>query len=264
MTDRNNPLTARVAVNHIWLRHFHVPLVETVFDFGRNGKPPTHPALLDWLAVRFMDDGWSMKSLHRLIVNSHAYSLSSNPTDQIESISADPLNRLLWHFPQGRMEAEVVRDSVLAISGLLDRTAGGPPLSNGQAMTTHRRGLYYERFPEDGGADALSAAFDVADPTECFRRTETIVPQQALALSNSKMIHAASEALSEQLNSITDDQQLTAEAFLRILNRRPTTVEVQTVAEFLTRQRALLDDESAVRTSLIRAIFNHNDFVNIR
>lgn len=264
MTDRSNPLTARVAVNHIWMRHFHVPLVETVFDFGRNGKPPTHPALLDWLALKFMDHGWSMKSLHRLIVNSHAYSLSSNPTDGAESISADPQNRLLWHFPQGRMEAEVVRDSVLAISGLLDRSVGGPPLSNEQAMTTHRRGIYYERFPEDGGADALSAAFDVADPTECFRRTETIVPQQALALSNSKLIHAASEALSEQLQSITDDQQLTNEAFLRILTRRPVTVEVQTVAEFLRQQRALLDDESAVRTSLIRAIFNHNDFVNIR
>jgi hypothetical protein len=109
IAGRDNPLTARVAVNHIWLRHFDRPLVDTVFDFGRNGKRPSHPELLDWLAVEFMESGWSMKHLHRLIVTSNAYRMSSsaaseNPKSKIRNPkSNDPDNRYLWRFPAKRM-----------------------------------------------------------------------------------------------------------------------------------------------------------------
>lgn len=264
ITSTKHPLTARVAVNHIWARHFRQPLVATVFDFGRNGKPPTHPQLLDWLAVHFMDHEWRMKSLHRLMVNSHAYALSSNSGGRPKAALADRDNQSLWHFPNGRMEAEVVRDALLYICGKLDRTVGGPPLHNDQAVTTYRRGLYYECFPEDGGADAFSAVFDAPDPVECFRRTQTIVPQQALALSNSSLVHLAAEALAERLSTQSGKDDMVQTVFLSVLNRPPTDLESKAIRNFLRQQRELLTEEQAVRTSLIRALFNHNDFVSIR
>ena len=111
-TSRDNPLTARVAVNHIWLRHFGQALVPTVFDFGLNGKPPTHPELLDWLAAEFMDRDWSMKAIHRLIVTSSAYRMRSSGWDAEDTErQLDPDNQYLWRMNARRMEAEVVRDS---------------------------------------------------------------------------------------------------------------------------------------------------------
>jgi hypothetical protein len=141
IADRNNPLTARVAVNHVWLRHFGKPLVPTVANFGLGGKPPTHPELLDWLTMHFADDGWSMKKLHRLVVTSHTYRLGSQTV--AESQKKDPENRWLWRMEPRRMEAEVVRDSLLAAAGDLDRTIGGPPLDEKLGQTSHRRSLYF-------------------------------------------------------------------------------------------------------------------------
>ncbi|MBX3440393.1 MAG: DUF1549 domain-containing protein, partial [Planctomycetaceae bacterium] len=117
--SRENPLTARVAINHIWMRHFHAPLVSSVYDFGRNGAAPTHPELLDWLAVEFMDSGWSMKHIHRLIVTSRTYRLASSQGADGLNAARDPENRLLWRMNVGRMEAEVVRDSLLFCGGRL-------------------------------------------------------------------------------------------------------------------------------------------------
>ena len=165
ITARDNPLTARVAVNHIWMRHFHEPLVASVFDFGRGGSKPTHPELLDWLAAEFMDSGWSMKHLHRLIVTSAAYRRASRDEARSEQYSVnsnqfqnsrlpgastplitdycslltslhrtnqinDPENRSLWRFNTGRMESEVVRDSILHLAGALDPRLGGQELEN--------------------------------------------------------------------------------------------------------------------------------------
>jgi hypothetical protein len=113
ITSRQNPLTARVAANHLWMRHFGQPLVDTPTDFGRNGAPPTHPELLDWLAVQLMESEWQMKPIHRMIVLSAVYRQQSGTKGRQERASADSENRLLWHFPTGRMQAEVVRDSVL-------------------------------------------------------------------------------------------------------------------------------------------------------
>src|SRR4029077_19755209 len=117
LTSKNHPLTARVAVNHIWLRHFDRTLVDTVFDFGRNGKKPSHPELLDWLAVEFMESGWSMKHLHRLIVTSDTYRMQSGVGKNRANLAVDADNRWLWRFERRRLEAEVVREAILHTAG---------------------------------------------------------------------------------------------------------------------------------------------------
>ncbi|MCA9164637.1 MAG: DUF1553 domain-containing protein, partial [Planctomycetales bacterium] len=128
----SNPLTARVAVNHIWSRHFGRPLVATVFDFGRKGNPPSHPELLDWLAVELVENGWSMKHLHRLIVLSNAYRMSSSQAGvSSATLQADPDNRFYWRMNPVRMEAQAVRDSLLHLAGDLDLTMGGPSIAVG-------------------------------------------------------------------------------------------------------------------------------------
>ncbi|NBV25453.1 MAG: DUF1553 domain-containing protein, partial [Proteobacteria bacterium] len=201
IASRDNPLTARVAVNHIWARHFHEPLVASVFDFGRAGQPPTHPELLDWLAAEFMESGWSMKHLHRLIVTSAAYRRASAIEDRGSKVESqrrlaldprlstlDPENHLLWRMNPGRMEAEVVRDSILHLAGALDPRMGGQELENKDALATTRRSLYYSFNPESDGRSEFSALFDAPDPNDCYRRTRSVIPQQALALTNSKLV----------------------------------------------------------------------------
>jgi hypothetical protein len=184
ITSRENPLTARVAVNHIWARHFHTPLVASVYDFGRNGVAPTHPELLDWLAAEFMESNWSLKHLHRLIVTSAAYRRVSATGDAAQNVACDPENKMLWRMNAGRMESEVVRDSLLYCAGRLDLQIGGQELENSENLTTNRRSLYYCVHPEQGGKSSLGELFDAPDALDCYRRTRSIVPQQALALTN--------------------------------------------------------------------------------
>ncbi|MBH56213.1 MAG: hypothetical protein CMJ82_03390 [Planctomycetaceae bacterium] len=259
ITDRRNPLTARVAVNHIWTRHFQTPLVETPADFGRNGQPPIFPEVLDYLAVHLMESNWSLKSVHRSIVMSKAYQQSSVPNKD----HASQASQLLVTFPHKRMEAEMVRDSILAIAGTLDVTPATNPLENTQALKTHKRSMYYETFPEAGGNSALGKVFDAPSPTECYRRTSTIVPQQALVLTNSEFIHNAVGQLHQRIQS--SHQPETAEqfvevAFLSILNRKPNNTEANLAVDFLAS-----DGEKAVlEKALLRVLFNHNDFVTIR
>ena len=278
ITHRDNPLTARVAVNHIWSHHFHQPLVSTVTDFGRNGAKPTHPELLDWLAVEFMDSGWSMQHLHRLIVTSTAYRRVSSvgwdsiPTssaeaatsttktgrDGIPTYEADLENKFLWRMNAGRMEAEVVRDSLLNAAGKLDPKIGGQELENSEALTTFRRSLYYSVFPEQGGKSAMGELFDAPDALECYRRSRSIVPQQALALTNSDLVHRVSAAIAESIAEPTAERFI-IEAFERILSRPPTPAETATCSQFLANSA-----DARSRESLVRALLNHNDFVTIR
>ena len=281
ITSRQNPLTARVAINHIWLRHFHAPLVSTVYDFGRNGSPPSHPQLLDWLAVELIESGWSMKHIHRLILTSQAWQRTSSTGDAAANAATDPENRLLWRMNPGRMEAEVLRDSLLSCAGKLDWTIGGQELENEVALTTHRRSLYYSVFPEDGGANDLGELFDAPDPLDCYRRTRSIVPQQALALTNSELVHGLSNAIVAQWetnahethrasDAESQEQQFIVEAFERILSRRPSDAELRICRQSLAEQRQLLaaanasDIQTRARSSLVRALLNHNDFVTIR
>src|SRR5262249_47398479 len=143
IASRENPLTARVAVNHIWLRHFGRAIVPSVADFGKNGKLPSHPQLLDWLAMEFMESGWSMKRIHRLIVTSQAYRMRSSTGEADDpNAKADPENVYLWRMNPRRMEAEIVRDSMLAVSGQLDSAIGGPEINSDKIEETRRRSIY--------------------------------------------------------------------------------------------------------------------------
>jgi hypothetical protein len=282
ITGRDHPLTARVAVNHIWSRHFHAPLVASVYDFGRNGASPTHPELLDWLAVELMESGWSMKHLHRLIVTSDAYRRVSSAGSASDNLAKDPENRLLWRMNVGRMESEVVRDSLLYCAGRLDLRSGGQELENGEALTTYRRSLYYSVFPEQGGKSSLGELFDAPDALECYRRTRSIVPQQALALTNSDLVHQMSAAVVADWENRRktsgappdgDDretQEFVGAMFEQILSRVPTERERQICQETFENQRGLAartntaEAGTRARESLVRALFNHNDFITIR
>jgi hypothetical protein len=271
ITSRDNPLAARVAVNHIWLRHFHSPLVSSVFDFGRNGARPTHPELLDWLAVEFMESGWSMKHIHRLLTTSQAYRRVSSIGDATR-YESDPENKLLWRMNAGRMEAEAVRDSVLYVAGKLDFAMGGQELENSEALTTFRRTLYYSCQPEIDGKNPLSALFDAPEPADCYRRTRSVVPQQALALTNSDLVHEMSGQLAGTLwrqlpsEQQADPQLFIMAAFEQILARAPSAAESRACAAFLKAPAngANAQDAARRREGLVRALLNHNDFISIR
>ena len=286
--SRENPLTARVAVNHIWARHFHEPLVASVFDFGRSGKPPTHPELLDWLAAEFMESGWSMKHLHRLIVTSAAYKRASShesvsvrgsegrevkPLTLSHSrtltpaLAADPENRWLSRMNPGRMEAEVVRDSILHLAGALDPRMGGQELENKDALTTTRRSLYYSFNPESDGRSEFSALFDAPDPNDCYRRTRSVIPQQALALTNSKLVHDHTPAIAKRLGApASDNAAFITAAFEQILTRPPSPAELAECDAFLKQQSTAVpkDGKARARESLVRALLNQNDFLTVR
>jgi hypothetical protein len=270
MISRDNPLTARVAVNHIWARHFHSPLVASMNDFGRNGDKPTHPELLDWLAVEFMESGWDMKHLHRLIVTSDAYRRDSVSAG--DSVSKDSENKLIWRMNSSRMESEVVRDSLLFIAGRLDLTMGGVEIENKDALTTTRRSLYYSVHPESGGKSSLGELFDAPDPLDCYRRVSSIVPQQALALTNSALVHESSVAIVKawQDSGGGSAEQFISCLFEQILSRQPTQAEIQVCLSTLQKQRQLAtspdspEANTQTRESLARILLNHNDFVTIR
>lgn len=279
IANDSNPLTPRVAVNHLWLRHFQSALVDTVYNFGRNGAQPTHPDLVNWLAAELIDHGWSMKHIHRLIVTSAAYQRQSgcNADDAsvARNLTLDPDNRYLWHMNASRMEAEIVRDSILSIAGTLDTTLGGQELENADSLTTYRRSLYYSVHPEAGGMSELGKLFDAPDPTECYRRTKTVVPQQALALTNSSLIHSQSEAVAARLSAETaaaaePETAFITAAFEEIMTRTPSEAELIRCRTFLSRQLTQAasdkspDPTARTRASLVRVLFNHNDFVTVR
>jgi hypothetical protein len=288
IADKQNPLTARVAMNHIWLRHFGKALVPTVFDFGRNGQPPSHAALLDWLAAEFMRRDWSMKQMHRLIVTSSAYRMDS--VNDGPSRALDPDNRWLWRMNSRRMEAELVRDSVLHVAGNLDATIGGPDLPHQLGLTPRRRSLYFQHAAEKQ-MEFLSL-FDAANVTECYSRTESVVPQQALAMANSALVLAQSRLLARSLSKEVGAKPTPAanSAFVKagfecVLGRLPTIPEQTACEDFLKSQAALLADKKKLtpfnagppgvvqpaadphqraRESLIHVLMNHHEFVTIR
>jgi hypothetical protein len=255
ITDPANPLAARVAVNHIWARHFGEPLCATMFDFGRNGQPPMHPALVDWLAAELMDHGWSMKHLHRLMVTSAIYRADSRPDPA--ALGIDPDNRYLWRMNPRRMEAEVVRDSVLAVAARLDLKMGGPDLDPKQGLTTNRRSLYYRHANEK--QVLFLTVFDAANVNECYRRTASVVPQQALALANSSLTAECAKAVAKRLEPATDNAAFVSAAFRCVLARPPTSSEVDECLKFLGG-----NDAARSRERLVHVLFNHNDFVTIR
>jgi hypothetical protein len=197
LADPKNPLTPRVMVNRIWHYHFGRGIVATPSDFGLMGESPTHPELLDWLSDEFIKSGWSIKHMHRLIMNSATYQQSS--TYRADADKADSLNRLFWRFPPQRLEAEVIRDASLAVAGMLDPTLGGPsvypPLPDGMPKPrggwetaenledSARRSVYI--FVRRNARYPMLQAFDMPDTHEsCSRRTVTTTAPQALSMLN--------------------------------------------------------------------------------
>jgi mono/diheme cytochrome c family protein len=185
IASKDNPLTARVLVNRVWLHHFGVGLVHTPSDFGLRSDPPTHPELLDHLAWRFMEDGWSLKKLHRLIVLSSTYRQASG--DEPANRRLDPDNNLLWHMNRQRLDFEALRDSILAASGSLDPRAFGPAVDLAAQPFIPRRSVY--GFIDRQNLPGMFRVFDFASPdTSSPQRFQTTVPQQALYLLNSPFI----------------------------------------------------------------------------
>jgi hypothetical protein len=285
IASNQNPLTARVAVNHIWMRHFGKPLVSTTFDFGLNGKPPSHPQLLDWLAIEFMENGWKMKPLHRLIVTSNAYRMSSSTANaDPKNLAADEDNVFLWRMNSRRMEAEIVRDSVLFVAGQLDLTMGGPELDSKLGLTTNRRSIYYRHAPEK--FMSFLQIFDGASTHECYRRNETVVPQQSLAMINSGLLIEQSRRLTALLNrGAKSNEEFVDYLFLRTLSRKPAADEQRTCLDFLASQSERLkasgklstfvggssvktppstDPRIRARENLAQVMLNHNEFITVR
>ena len=271
LTDPRHPLTPRVAINHIWSRHMGKPLVPTVFDFGRKGTSPTHPELLDWLAVELVEHNWSMKHIHRLIVTSQAYRLSSSSAGADEAtIAADPDNRFYWRMNPVRMEAQIVRDSLLSLSGELDVSLGGPSVAV-KDQASRRRSLYFVHSHNDH--QKFLSMFDDANVLDCYRRAESIVPQQALALANSPLVTAAADKISKDITAAREDvsdSEFIHLAFVTILSVEPTADEQATLLELMKRVTELARAKNrpkpgiAARTSVVKTILNHNDFITIR
>ena len=256
ITDPKHPLTARAIVNRVWAWHFGRGIVSSPSNFGLRGDRPTHPELLDWLAIRFVENGWSIKDLHRLLMNSKTYRLSGRPDPH--SIAADPGNDLRWRRTPRRLEAELVRDAILEVGGSLDRTVGGSLLrtgnfgyvTNDQSRSNERygalrRAIYMPVIRND--MYELFATFDYTDPSVSFdRRPSTVVAQQSLFMMNSPMVASQAEHLAGSLladPSNADDAARIVQAYEICFARPATKVEIDRGLRFLA-ELALVVGES--------------------
>lgn len=247
ISSPKNPLTARVMVNRIWRYHFGRGLVETPSNFGISGVPPTHPRLLDWLAGEFVNKGWSIKAMHRLLLLSRTYQLAGEKNSA--NNESDPGNKFYWRFRRRQLDAEAIRDSMLAISDDLDRSVPGehpfPPMKTWnysqhnpyrQVHPSNHRSVYLmtqriQRHP-------YLAIFDGADTNQSTgKRTESIVPQQALFLMNHPFVRERAAGLARKLLRVTDENERIALAYEWAWGRRPTANESRTAEEFIMRYR---------------------------
>ena len=268
ITDPSNPLTARVMVNRIWQHHFGQGLVATPSDFGANGAKPSHPELLDWLASEFVARGWSVKALHRLIVTSATYRQAS--TERPEGLAHDASAKWLWRFPPRRLEAEPIRDAILAVSGKLDLKAGGPGYSVFEPNDNYVR-VYNARqeFGADGWRrmiymtkvrmqqDSTFGAFDCPDGGQIApKRGSSTTPLQALNLLNSSFLMQQAgffaERLQQERSGDVGDQ--VRRAFELAFNRPPRKQEL-VAAKKLVEQEGL--------AVFCRALLNANEFVYV-
>lgn len=258
LTQPDHPLTARVFVNRVWHHHFGRGIVETLGNFGHSGSPPSHPELLDWLAVDFIVHGWSTKRLHRQIMLSTAYRQSSRrPGPGTHDSSAvvsgqqiDPENRLLWRMNLLRLESEIVRDSVLAVSGSLDRTAGGPPIEitnpadglsevkpSPMATSPNRRSVYL--FARRVYPLKFLEIFDAPImPVNCTQRINSATVLQSLAMLNSEFLFSQSEKMAARISESvgTEIEQRIKLGFQIVYSRQPTESELAKSIAFLYEQ----------------------------
>lgn len=280
MTDRNAPTTARALVNRVWQSYFSTGIVESSEDLGRQTTPPSHPELLDWLAVEFMDSGWSMKKLHRLIVTSNTYRQTSKVTPEL--LQKDPNNRLLARGPRFRVEGEIVRDITLAASGLLSAKVGGPsvfppapdflflpPSSYGpknwyenKDSERYRRALYtfrYRSVPYPVLTNFDTPNGDVA----CVRRARSNTPLQALTALNEPLFLEAAKALA--VKTLAEGGKTDADkiqfAFRRATSRLAQAGELTELESFLNKQRSRQFTNEQAWTALARVILNLDETI---
>jgi len=279
LADPENPLTTRVMVNRIWHYHFGKGIVGTPSDFGVMGERPTHPELLDWLAREFVRGGWSLKHMHRLILNSATYQQSS--AERKDAAEVDPSNRLLWAYPRHRLEGEAIRDSALYAAGLLNLKEGGPSvypelpdgmgalrggwkLSDGDQR--NRRSVYIfvkrnQRYP-------MLEALDMPDTHEsCPRRAVTTTAPQALTLVNDRVVLQWAKAFAKRVEDVKDP---IAAAFRLAYGRPPDSWEKDTAATFLAKQTAVVTREGknsnpaeAAFTDFCHMLLSSNEFVYV-
>lgn len=265
--DSRNPLTPRVIVNRVWERHFGRGIVDTPSDFGNMGSLPSHPELLDWLANDFVQHGWRLKRLHKMLVTSYSYCQSSAVTPDGQAKDGD--NRLVWHMPLRRMEAEAVRDSILSVSGKLNLAAAGGPgfqlfkytvvnvaifeTREDQGQDTWRRSVY--QIPARGIRDDLLGAFDCPDSSErAAHRTSTTTALQALSMLNGSFINQQSRFFAQRVTVLAQgnlDKQVRT-AFQLAFGRSPQAQEAAAAAALAHRDGL---------STLCRGLFNANEFL---
>jgi hypothetical protein len=263
LTDPAHPLTARVIVNRVWQQHFGRGLVSTPDNFGRRGARPSHPQLLDWLAERFIDDGWSLKKLHRLVLESESWQLSAG--DRVDS--TDPENLTLWRFNRRRLDSESIRDGMLAVSGRLDLAQPGAhdipewfesryglnsPFH--EEIDTRHRSVYLltQRIYRHSQLDL----FDGPDRSSSVsQRTESHTPGQALFLMNSDFVKTQAAALADRVAKSEGDP--IEEVFQRLYSRPPEPGERKEIESFLASYRQSGGDPW---TGLCRTLLTSNEF----
>lgn len=265
VTSEDNPLTSRVIANRIWQQHFGIGLVDTPSDFGGAGQKPSHPKLLDWMAQVLMNGKWSLKNLHRIILTSATYRQDSRPRSN--GLRTDSTNRLLWRFSPRRLDAEVIRDSVLASNGALDLRMGGPGFSLFVPNTnyvrvyvpktkwtpdTFRRMIYAHKVRMEPGG--VFGAFDCPDAGQAApKRSRSTTALQSLNLFNSTFIIQQAQTLAQSIdNTKRSNAHRVQQAFERVLGRRPSNTEAQQSVELIARHGL---------PSLCRVLFNANEFL---
>ena len=277
LTSPENPLTARVMVNRIWHHHYGRGIAATPSDFGVMGERPTHRELLDYLAYRFVEEGWSMKRLHKLILMSNAWQQSSDYRE--EAAAVDPDNKLLWRYNRRRLEGETIRDSMLAVGGMLNTKMYGPgvfpPLPPG--MTTRggwkkdedpdearRRSVYV--FVRRNTRYPMFQTFDMPDTHEsCGRRNYTVSSTQALELLNNGLVLGWAEGLAKRVandNGLTLDAQVDR-AWKLVYARAPQTDERESALRFLSQQEHTTGSSEAAMLDLCHMLLNSNEFVHL-
>ncbi len=252
--DSRNPLTRRVIVNWVWRHHFGRGLVRTPDDFGTRGTPPTHPELLDYLALQFEADGWSIKQLHRRLMMTAAYRQDSREKAQARTV--DPENSLLWRMPLRKLEMEAMRDALLAASGELKLTPrGGRPFELDKGVK--RRSVY--AFVNRDVIHKLFSTFDGADPSACtVKRPRTMVPQQTLFALNSAFIQDRAAALLKvpEIQKAPDDKERINRLYRRTFSRQPSPEEIIEATSYINKSK----NKEEARRNLVHALLASNEF----